>query len=482
MADPYAVRPYGDPNLAKGFANLAQMFVPPSTQDRYAAARAGEVQQKMQGIAELYRMATDPNAATDPRFDMYGAITGSWSPTTGFGARNMKDATDRRGQDIHSGDVRYKVDQDNRTDLDKTRIVDQGNTTRTMLQPIQKDAVRHVPPSVADMFKVPSMQTGVVAAQPGEKNFMPDGRVLEGNVKPKTEAEVKGDIIAGLTDEERRAIGFGNTPVETIVDPATGKPKAVTRPQQLDTGTPSVVKGNGEYFNYVQPDGKSGTAIHDPITQQPVDAQSRQPLAPGSKLQAPSGVQGKDPLGPTTANSTEANRKAAMLDELQLLTNQYSTLLRNNPAIVGPVGDIRGFAQNLQATIGEVIAASGGDAPIQLSDVRALASRIAPNRDPAIQQARIMAADLAYKWAQAQNPSGEVSRQAFERALETLNGGMLRNNQSALEALDGVNQFITRQRTGVSSLRTPGSAVRPAPAGPTTINTSKGVVTIQKVE
>lgn len=487
MADPYAVRPYGDPNLAKGFSNLAQMFVPPSQQDRYAAARAGEVQQKMQGIAELYRMATDPNAAADPRFDMYGAITGSWSPTTGFGARNMKDATDRRGQDIHSGDVRYKVDQDNKTSLEKTRIVDSGDTTRKLLDPVAKDATRFVPPSVADMYKLPATQTGVVAAQPGEKNFLPDGRVLEGGPKPLTETEMKARIIGGMSGEEQRAVAFGPTPVETVIGP-DGKRTVMTRPQQLATGTPDAGKAPGQVYNWRTPDGaKGGTAVMREDGKL-YDSQTQQELPAGVQVQSAGAAQGKDgALGPTTANSTEANRKAANLDAMQMLVNQYTTLLHQNPGVVGPVGDIRGFAQNLQATLTEATAAFGDQSPnavITAEQVRALAGRIAPSRDPAIQQARIMAADLAYKWAQAQNPSGEVSRQAFDRALDTLTGGSLRNNISALESLDGVNQFIQRERVGLQSLRnpTPGAGVAAAPGGPTTIQTPKGNVTIQKVE
>lgn len=508
MADPYAVRPYGDPQLGKGFSNLASMFAPPSLQDQYNGTRAAEVRQKMEGIAELYRLSSDPEALKNPRFDLLGAITGAWNPTTGFGARDMKDKTDRygidvrsgdtrrgqdiesgdrrRGQDIHSGDFRYKTDQDNKIDIDKTKIVDQGNTTRTLLQPVQKDATRYIPPSVAEMFNLPPTQSGVVAAQPGEKNYMPDGRVLEGGVKPKTKSEVEGEIIAGLTDEEKRAIGFGNTPVETVV--VDGKRTTMSRPQMLATGTPEAAKAPGQVYNWKTPDGaKGGTAVMREDGKL-YDSQSGAELPAGVQIQGASAAQGKDgALGPTMANSTEANRKAAGLDAMQMLVNQYGELLKKNPGIVGPVGDIRGFAQNLQATLSEMTAALGDQAPnatITADQVRALANRIAPSRDPAIQNARIMAADLAYKWAQSQNPSGEVSRQAFERALETLSGGSLRNNISALEALDGVNQFITRERQNVTSLRAPTATpgVSPAPSGPTVIQTPKGNVTIQRVE
>lgn len=508
MTDPYA-QPYRGPALSQGFSNLAKMFTPASPTDVAASAKAAEIKQKMDGLAELYRLSTDPEAAKNPRFDLLGAITGAWSPTTGFVARDQADATKRysidvnsadtrrgqdvhsadtrRGQDIHSGDFRYKTDQDNKTDIEKVQITDRGNTTRALLQPVQKDAVRHVPPGVAEMFNLPPMQSGVVAAQPGEKNYMPDGRVLEGVPKPKTKSEVEGDIIAGLTDEEKRAIGFSNTPVETVIGP-DGKRTTMSRPQMLATGTPEAPKAPGQVYNWRTPDGaKGGTAVMREDGKL-YDSQSGAELPAGVQVQGASAAQGKDgALGPTTSNATEANRKAAGLDAMQMLVNQYGELLRKNPGVVGPVGDIRGFAQNLQATLTEMTAALGDQAPnavVTADQISKIAARIAPSRDPAIQNARVMAADLAYKWAQAQNPSGEVSRQAFERALETLSGGSLRNNISALEALDGVNQFIARERQGVTSLRGPTATpgVNPAPAGPTTIQTPKGNVTIQRVE
>ena len=509
MADPYApprVYRSGDSGISQGFNSLAQMFAPVSPQDQYAAIRAAEAKQKMGGVAKLYELAKNPDAAKDPSFDLYGVITGLWNPSSSFGAtarkddterrgQDIRDATDRygigvrssdtrrgqdihssdtrRGQDVQSNDFRFKVGEDNKTDV-----------TKTLLSPVAKDAVRYIPPDVAALYKLPDTQTGVVAAQPGERNYMPNGTVLEGAPKPLTEAEMKAKIIAGMTPQEQRAIAYGSTPVEIVRDPVTGQPKPVTRPQQLDEGSVPIPDKQSQVFNYRTPSGQAGTAVYDPTTGGLVDSQTRTTLPQGSQVQAPSGVQNKEGMGATTANQTESNRKAAGLDAMQLLVNQYSDLLRKNPGIVVPVGDIRGFAQNLQATLGEITAAAGPNAPISADQVLDIARRIAPSRDPAIQDARIMAADLAYKWAQSQNPSGEVSRQAFERALETLSGGMLRNNVSALESLNAVNQFIQRERTAVGSLRNPtaGPGVTAAPTGPRTIDTKQGRVTITPVE
>lgn len=509
MADPYSpvrVRGFGDPGLNQGFGNLAKMFAPPSIQDQYASTKSAEVRQKMGGIAELYRRAADPNA-TKEDLDRWGAVTNMWSPTSGFGARDMHDATQRRGQDISDATNRYGIgvaSSDRRYGInvgsadtrrgqdmdsaDKRRGQDvnaQTHVTTTLLSPVAKDAIRYVPPDIASLYKVDPMQPGVVAAQPGEKNYMPDGRVLEGGPKPLTKSEVEGKIIQSLTPAEQRAIGFGSTPVEVTRDPTTGKPTPMTRPQMLDTGAVPVPDKNAQVFNYRTPQGSAGTAVFDPAANGLVDSQTRQPLPQGAQVQAPSGVQNKEGLGPTTANQTEANRIGAGLDVMEQTLTAYKDLLAKNPGIVGVPGSIRGAAQNAVSVLQEFGAAFGNLAPearVTADQAQAIAARIgAGSRDPAIAQARVMQADLAYKWAQMQNPSGEVSRQAFERALDAISGGSLANNASALEAVDAIQQTLGRERQRVTSLRQPG-AMPPGPPnapGVQTIQTPNGPVTIR---
>jgi len=512
MADPYApvrVRGFGDPGLNQGFGNLAKMFAPPSIQDQYASSKAAEVRQKMGGIAELYRLAADPNAQPGD-LDRWGAVTNTWSPTSGFVARDMHDATTRRGQDVKdatdrygigvaSSDRRYAVnvgsaDTRRGQDLDDTTkrrgqdINANTQVTTTLLSPVAKDSTRFVPPDIATLYKLPPLQSGVVAAAPGEKNYMPDGRVLEGGVKPLTETEEKAKIIAQLSPEERRAIGFGTTPVEVTRDPTTGKPTPMTRPQMLDTGAVPVPDKSAQVFNYRTPTGAAGTAVFDPTANGLVDSQTRQPLPQGAQVQAPSGVQNKEGLGPTTANQTTANNKAAGLDVMERTLEAYKTLIANNPGIVGVPGALRGTAQNAVSVLQEFGQAFGNIAPearVTADQAAALAQHIgAGSRDPAIAQARVMQADLAYKWAQMQNPTGEVSRQAFERALEVITGGTLANNKSALEAIEAMQQAVARERQGVASLRNPGgSAPRPG-IGPRVLNLpdGRGTVTITPVE
>jgi hypothetical protein len=512
MADPN-YRGYNDPGMAKAFDDLAKVFAPPTPQEILAGAKAQETRQKMQALSDFYKAANDPSY--DPRrIDLMGIGAGLFTPTTGFGARDMHDVTQRRGQDLTLQGTKYSADASAGAaryghDLTyKARTYDTDVTARTsrenntadntravttsLLTPVQQGATRFVPPDVASLYKVPETQSGMVELQPGQKAFTPDasgkpgaGGTLQGNPKPLNDSEMKALIIGTMPKEQQEAIAFGATPVETAPD-ATGTLKPMTRPQVLAGGKPAIDNTHAkQIFNYKAPDGRSGTATLDG-TGSPIDATTRQPLPQGTQLQAPSGVQSKDPLGATTANVTEANRKAAQLDVMGRSLDGYETLLKNNPGIVGIPGAVRGAAQNAVSVVEEFSSAFGKLSPMaKLTEdqVKNYAAQIgAVSRDPAIQAARIAEADLAYKWAQMQNPTGEVSRQAFERALDAVTGGTLRNNQSALEAIAAMRQAIERERGGVEALRRGGN---PGPAqngGAQTIQTPHGNVTIQRVQ
>lgn len=449
--NPY-YRGYNDSGLGEGFDNLAKIFAPPTLQDMYAGAKAQETRQKIQGLQQLYQMAQDPNF-DQSKFDRMGAASGQWNPTQGYYAIDTRAGVDRRGQDITAA----TSIANNYADNDRALQV-------ALMAPTPKDAVVTRPPATAKRYGVPEQSIGIVAAQPGEKNFLPDGRVLEGNPKPLTDAEMKAKILGTMPPDQQAAVAFGNTPVENV----NGVPK--TRPQVLEGGVAPVDNTHAaQVFNYKTPDGRTGSARFDPTTQSFVDSQTKQALPPGIMLQAPSGVQNQNGLGPTTANATDANKRAAQIAEALQAIDAYAAHLKNNPGVVGIPGAIRGTAQNALSVVQEFASAFGNvapDAKIGADQAKALAARIgADHRDPAIAQARVMQLDLAYKLAQHENPTGEVSRQALERALETVAGGTLHNNESALESLQALRDIVARGQVGVDKLRNP-SAGPPAAAPP----------------
>jgi hypothetical protein len=76
--------------------------------------------------------------------------------------------------------------------------------------------------------------------------------------------------------------------------------------------------------------------------------------------------------------------------------------------------------------------------------------------DENIPKAQKMMLDLAYVNARMANPTGEVSRQALERSIESLGGGsMLSNNASVLAAIRTMRQGLNAQGVSIDRLRNP---------------------------
>jgi hypothetical protein len=253
-------------------------------------------------------------------------------------------------------------------------------------------------------------------------------------------------------------------------------------PDRVAGNVPEIDKTQPQAFN-----SSRGPVVWDPTKRAYVPAPTAAGADVSGGLQSPSGVQSKDPLGSTTSNITDANSKAATLDVLDALTNEYEKVLQDNPGVAGVPGKVRDFAQNAVSVVQEFGAAFGNtplDAVVTPDQAQQFGARLgAGSRDPNIAKARIMQADLAYKWAQSQNPRGEVSRQAYERAINALSGGSLPNNQSVLEGLAAVRDYSKRERIGVESLRRPGGApAAGAPAGPRVLQTPAGNVTIEPVQ
>lgn len=78
--------------------------------------------------------------------------------------------------------------------------------------------------------------------------------------------------------------------------------------------------------------------------------------------------------------------------------------------------------------------------------------------DPSIPEIQFLQGTLAYSLARTENPSGEVSRQAYDRALERVGGGgILANQQSALASVQALRKVLGTQLEGIRTLRAPGT-------------------------
>lgn len=512
-------RYYNDPAIGQAFGNIAQMFAPPSGSDLAGYATAGAKKAEAARLAELFNYAKDP-AFDQSQFDRLGQASGQWTPSTGYVGVNTAAATSRsnnsadnaraleqtklqeagalsrlyatpitaaegaavylpeqtagatglphvitnyHGIDTAADTSRSNNSADNARALEQTKLQEAGALSRLYAEPVTaaEGATVYLPEQTAGATGLPRVVTGNISAAPGEEITTPDGRVIKGAPKPMTESEVQGGILQSLPVADQQATVLGDIPVEDVI--MNGQTVKVRRNDSVGLQpAPPVSSAAPETQNYQSPDGKRGTAVFKNSTW--IDTSTGQPVPQGS-ITFNSSLQGgaaDTGLGPTTANNTAANNQDAQITQALNTLDIYENIVRDNPASVGLVGLIRGTAQNAVAAANDLAGSFGKTAP-QLeeaaADIRAGLGSVAPELfDAAIPEASFLQGTLAYAIARTENPSGEVSRQAYDRALERIRGGILSNSQSIKANLGVYRRVLEAQRTGVGVLRDPNTA------------------------
>lgn len=282
MPNPIMVPADPSANLAKGFANIADLFAPPTARDTYYGAETQNAQAKTAAErakaarqADVYARGTAPGA-TMQALDLPAIAAGLYSPNQSTYAVDTKDTTERRGQDIKSGDNRYDVNsrdttsRANNTDNNNRAIVD------AIMAPQPEGSSRVLPPDVAAKYGVPAQSNGIVKLQPGQTATLPPGPagagspadagtpapvVLQGNPKPLTAEEAKGQAIAGLSPEESHALARGEIKHAPVYGTAGGT-------AQLDPVTGKLVNTQSKE---VVPPGTAATNLGAPTTTVNVD-------------------------------------------------------------------------------------------------------------------------------------------------------------------------------------------------------------------
>jgi hypothetical protein len=453
-------RYYNDPALGQAFSNLAAAFGPPSGGDLAGYATAKAKREEASRLAQLFDYASDPNYDQGTA-DRMAVLGGLYTPNSSYYAVNLGDQTTRRGQDVVAGTSRANNAADNARALEVARGANTTSITNTLLGPVGEGATRFVPPAIADMYGLPPVQAGNIAASQGERITTPDNRVIEGAAKPLTDAELKAQILSGLPVNEQRAAVLGQTNVENVVGEG-GIPEIVFR---------SDAVGRQPYFNKgaeakpqnavaVMPDGQQVPALQGQDGRW-VHAQTGTPLPENIKifdLPKATGTAADVGLAPTTANETAANNQEAEVTRALNLLDIYQNAVSNNPGSIGLAGLVRGTAQNATQTAIDLAQAFGKTAPQvaeAANEVRAGLQAVAPEFfDTSIPEIDFLQGTLAYSLARTENPSGEVSRQAFERVK---GGGLLANKASALAAIEANRKVLNSQLEGIRTLRAPGS-------------------------
>lgn len=468
---------YHDPNIGAAFSNLAAAFAPPDAQDVAAYTVANAKREEAARLAELFNYAKDPSF-NQSQFDRLGVAAGRYAPTQSYYAVDTNDATNRRGQDITARTSITNNAADNARALREREMIEAAATGR--------NSADNTRAAITALFG-PLSQGQVrpsVPAEIAEKVGLPELAGIAGAPKPLTAAE------AEAADRERLRAN-GQLTDQMILDTIIGKetPVQVVGPDGPVFSTPGAAVRTGAR-PYINPGATAkptnavavtSTGDRIPARQGPDGvwrhAQTDQVLPDNIQIMDLPRLQGSatDVGGATVANQTQANNQEAEVTRALNLLDIYENTINNNPGAIGLAGMIRGTAQNAAATVADLAASFGDKAPQAVQAAKMVSDGlkgVAPEYfDPSIAEAEFLQGTLAYALARTENPSGEVSRQAFERALDRVKGGgLLANTQSAKSAIDTNRRVLQSQLEGIRTLRNPGSGrtdtgFRPPPDG-----------------
>lgn len=427
----------GDPYMAKAAENLAGLFAPPSGADASGWANANATREKAARLAELYANPTDPN------FDRRNIAVGNYAPTQSFYAQDQNTATTRRGQDVTA----HTSVLNNQADNTRSAIVGLygGNIG-------QGDVRRAVPAEVAGLVGLPAVDAAA------------------GAPKPLSRDEVVGAAIGQLPLAQQQGLALTG-PGTTNVVGSDGKPvvqsnaAAIGQPAYVNPGA-GAKPSNGQF---VLQDGQRGAAVQDTATGRWRNAQTGEELpadAQITNLPTPQGSNADIGVGKTTANAIDKQLLdiAVAKDTAVALRD----LIVKSPASQGIVGWMRGTAQNLVQTGGELGAFFGG----RMADVSEAIKNgtadvgLAGAFDPNIPAIEMMANLLAFQYAKT--TTGErLSNEMLKNAKAALGLEGLDANQA--NSIARINQAISRieaQQGILSRARTGGAAAVSGAAPP----------------
>lgn len=518
---------YNDPAMGEAFDNIASIFKPPSGSDLYGYAHAADTRQKMARQAKAFERiqagegtAADYAAAGIADPSKQYALADQYRRSQEPGAKvedldagayvihgNANNTFEGQGRKLRS-------DERNKRTEERTKIITTG------MAPIAKDAVRVTPPNAMDVLGYdrpatdpwgnarpaagedaalaasaptvnpiaslfgpqpaaappagPLTQYGQTELDQGKVIVRPDGTRLEGPKKPLNESEAKAAELQRLRtsgvidDQTMKAIVFGNTPLEMVATP--GGNRNVLRPDAVgQTPAPDDSKAPKPILqNYQTQDGRKGSARFDTTINDYVDTATGARLPQGTLTFGANLTGGvKDTgLGPTTSNVTDANKREAENGKTRTLLKNYTALIQANPGVIGAVGALRGFAQDMIQSVKEGAQAFSDD-PASFEQYVQQVETLAKQKgyDPAIAKAEFLRHVLGYRLAKTQNPSGEVNVRELVLNKDALGGGMLSNQQSAAAKLEEFAGIIDAEDQAIGSLRGAGSAA-PAPGAP----------------
>jgi hypothetical protein len=398
---------FNDPAWAQTAMNVASLFAPPSAADAANYALAAERKQKIDQLAQLF---ANPN---DPLFDKRNIAVGNYAPTQSFEALRTEDATKR-----------FDIQTDAETALAERRLQEQGAFARQIAEPVILD-----PGQLAHLPAQTSAGTGLAPT-------------LFGAPKPLSETEMKAIILSGLPPEEQRAAALSDVDWTDVVTPE---------------GPRIAMEANSEglerYFNQgAEAKPTNGLAVINgqqvAVVQRPdnswVEAQTGTPIPAGIPvydIPKPQGTAEEIGLGKPAQNDVQKR-----LIDIRLAKDTATTLrnkIAESPASQGAVGWLRGTAQNVIQTGGELgTYFGGGVADVNNAIASGLADAdLAGSFDVNIPAIEMLSNLLAFQYAKT--TTGERLSNEMLRTTKTALGldGLTANQASSIARL---NQAIER--------------------------------------
>ena len=428
-------RYFNDPNMARAFSNLAGLFAPPSAQDFYAQSRTEGQDFENHMRRELFGAAGDD-------FDMMGMAAGQWNPTQGLGARDMADATARRGQDIGASTARRGQD------VSLAQAYATNNITG-------EQAIPGLPPEVAEAlglgFDLPAVS----------------GQEIGAPRAPLSETQVRGANLTDMFDEMpglREALAADGVSASNVVTD-DGLQMRPTGMAALEGAEPFINRGAEARPDPITYSGPNGERLGGFVVDGQFVSADGRPLSPqqagtAARIGQPQGS--NEDLGMTTTGQNRADTAFINTTRSLETLNELDGLLATNPGAAGLAGGIQRIAQNFVQTVDEVgQVLQGGFSPEDLAQAGFIDDQtynINFNRafNPQLSEIDILFNQLVWAYAAGQQNDGRVSNQQMEQARRSLGiDGSLSNTAQVRSALTQLRRQFTRDQASAAQLANP---------------------------
>jgi hypothetical protein len=386
---------------------------------------------------------------SDPRYAGAdaGVLADLFDPTSSWKALDMDDATKRYGIDTTASTSRLNNAADNTRQF-----------ATEMFQPLSQGQVRpEVPTDIGSLFGVSTPLPQVAGA-----------------AKPLTEGEVQGSLL-------ERAIA------ENLITPqdAANKEKSSINVEQIDAnGAPKIVSrsdaiGETAFVNKgaeAKPEN-AVAKLRDGTTVPALQRQDGKWVHAQTGAELPSDIQvfkipqaqgSADEVGLTTSTESGIQQQLIDITVAKDTATKLRDMIATSPASQGIVGWLRGTAQNVIQTGGELGTFFGGGVAEAMKDIESgLADAdLAGAFDPNIPSIEMLANLLAFQYAKT--TTGErLSNEMLRASKEALGlNGLDANQANSLARLDQAIKQIEAQQQILQDFTNKGlHAVSPPAAG-----------------